>query len=72
MVDAVSMSLLKGSVIDFATELIGSSFKVVENPQVSALFAVSTMVPINIPHRRKEVDAAAALAGNSSYNAYTN
>lgn len=29
------MSLLKGSVIDFATELIGSSFRVVENPQVS-------------------------------------
>ncbi|EKM53595.1 uncharacterized protein PHACADRAFT_260027 [Phanerochaete carnosa HHB-10118-sp] len=33
IVDAVSMSLLKGSVIDFATELIGSSFKVAENPQ---------------------------------------
>lgn len=34
VVDAVSMGLLKGSVIDFATELIGSSFRVVENPQV--------------------------------------
>ncbi|KAI0343493.1 hypothetical protein BDW22DRAFT_1373425 [Trametopsis cervina] len=33
VVDAVSMGLLKGSVIDFATELIGSSFRVVENPQ---------------------------------------
>ncbi|KAI0365943.1 hypothetical protein BV20DRAFT_1046478 [Pilatotrama ljubarskyi] len=32
-VDAVSMSLLKGSTIDFATELIGSSFRVVDNPQ---------------------------------------
>ncbi|KAI0667078.1 hypothetical protein C8Q78DRAFT_416152 [Trametes maxima] len=32
-VDAVSMSLLKGSAIDFATELIGSSFRVVDNPQ---------------------------------------
>ncbi|KAM5545077.1 hypothetical protein V8D89_001188 [Ganoderma adspersum] len=32
-VDAVSMTLLKGSIIDFATELIGSSFRVVENPQ---------------------------------------
>lgn len=34
LVDAVSMSLLKGSTIDFATELIGSSFRVAENPQV--------------------------------------
>ncbi|KAH9949249.1 hypothetical protein B0H21DRAFT_688636 [Amylocystis lapponica] len=33
LVDAVSMSLLKGSTIDFATELIGSSFRIVENPQ---------------------------------------
>ncbi|KAI8978197.1 hypothetical protein BD414DRAFT_494890 [Trametes punicea] len=32
-VDAVSMSLLKGSTIDFATELIGSSFRVADNPQ---------------------------------------
>ncbi|KAI9069343.1 hypothetical protein FKP32DRAFT_1671446 [Trametes sanguinea] len=32
-VDAVSMSLLKGSTIDFARELIGSSFRVVDNPQ---------------------------------------
>ncbi|GJE97301.1 iron-sulfur cluster assembly accessory protein [Phanerochaete sordida] len=33
LIDAVSMSLMKGSVIDFATELIGSSFRVAENPQ---------------------------------------
>ncbi|KAI0079819.1 hypothetical protein K474DRAFT_1683021 [Panus rudis PR-1116 ss-1] len=33
IIDAVSMSLVKGSVIDFATELIGSSFRVAENPQ---------------------------------------
>ncbi|KAI0821137.1 hypothetical protein BC629DRAFT_1277540 [Irpex lacteus] len=33
VVDAVSLSLLKGSLIDFATELIGSSFRVAENPQ---------------------------------------
>ncbi|RDX53210.1 hypothetical protein OH76DRAFT_1399840 [Lentinus brumalis] len=32
-VDAVSMTLLKGSTIDFATELIGSSFRVQDNPQ---------------------------------------
>ncbi|RPD52855.1 hypothetical protein L226DRAFT_473722 [Lentinus tigrinus ALCF2SS1-7] len=34
-VDVVSMALLKGSTIDFATELIGSSFRVVDNPQAT-------------------------------------
>ncbi|KAJ7668480.1 hypothetical protein DFH06DRAFT_1181840 [Mycena polygramma] len=32
LVDAVSLSLLNGSTIDFTTELIGSSFRVLENP----------------------------------------
>ncbi|KAK0212725.1 hypothetical protein DFS33DRAFT_1248165 [Desarmillaria ectypa] len=32
LVDAVSLTLLNGSTIDFATELIGSSFRVTENP----------------------------------------
>ncbi|KAF8595792.1 hypothetical protein BDV93DRAFT_528415 [Ceratobasidium sp. AG-I] len=35
VVDPVSLSLLKGSTIDFATELIGSSFRVAENPQAT-------------------------------------
>jgi len=35
IVDAVSMSLLNGSSIDFATELIGSSFRVLNNPHAS-------------------------------------
>ncbi|KAF5351616.1 hypothetical protein D9756_007491 [Leucocoprinus leucothites] len=33
LVDAVSLSLLNGSTIDYATELIGSSFRVADNPQ---------------------------------------
>ncbi|KAF8160882.1 hypothetical protein B0H34DRAFT_653794 [Crassisporium funariophilum] len=33
LIDAVSLSLLNGSSIDFATELIGSSFRVAHNPQ---------------------------------------
>jgi len=33
LVDAVSLSLLNGSTIDFAIELIGSSFRVLDNPQ---------------------------------------
>jgi len=33
VVDAISMSLLKGSTIDFVTEMIGSNFQVTNNPQ---------------------------------------
>ncbi|KAJ8469566.1 hypothetical protein ONZ51_g8899 [Trametes cubensis] len=33
-VDAISLPLMNGATIDYATELIGSSFKVIENPQV--------------------------------------
>ncbi|EUC60464.1 iron-sulfur cluster assembly accessory protein [Rhizoctonia solani AG-3 Rhs1AP] len=35
VVDPVSLGLLKGSTIDFATELIGSSFRVQSNPQAT-------------------------------------
>ena len=33
LVDAVSFALLNGSTIDFAVELIGSTFRVAHNPQ---------------------------------------
>lgn len=32
-VDTVSLGLLKGSTIDHVTELIGSSFRIIDNPQ---------------------------------------
>ncbi|KAF7298114.1 Fe-S-biosyn domain-containing protein [Mycena chlorophos] len=32
LVDAVSLTLLNGSTVDFATELIGSSFRITDNP----------------------------------------
>lgn len=33
VIDLVSLNLLKGSTLHFATELIGSSFRVIDNPQ---------------------------------------
>ncbi|GAA95754.1 uncharacterized protein L969DRAFT_92878 [Mixia osmundae IAM 14324] len=33
IIDAMSLGLVKGSTVDFATELIGSSFRVSDNPQ---------------------------------------
>jgi len=33
VIDVMSMDLLKGSTVDFATELIGSSFRITNNPQ---------------------------------------
>ncbi|TFK46607.1 hypothetical protein OE88DRAFT_1667207 [Heliocybe sulcata] len=33
VIDAISLGLLKGSTIDYATELIGSSFRILDNPQ---------------------------------------
>ncbi|KAK9895628.1 DUF974-domain-containing protein [Cystobasidium minutum MCA 4210] len=33
LVDAVTLGLIKGSTLDYATELIGSSFRLVDNPQ---------------------------------------
>ncbi|KZO99404.1 hypothetical protein CALVIDRAFT_561264 [Calocera viscosa TUFC12733] len=33
LIDAISLNLLKGSTIDYATELIGSSFRIASNPQ---------------------------------------
>lgn len=35
LVDALTLSLIKGSTLDYATELIGSSFRLVDNPQAT-------------------------------------
>ncbi|EEB98886.1 hypothetical protein MPER_01527 [Moniliophthora perniciosa FA553] len=40
LVDAVSLSLLNGSTIDFATELIGSSFRIADYPPSTAVVGV--------------------------------
>lgn len=33
LVDALTLTLIRGSTLDYATELIGSSFRLVDNPQ---------------------------------------
>ena len=35
IVDSVTLALIKGSTIDYVTELIGSQFAIVENPQAN-------------------------------------
>lgn len=32
----MSLTLLRGATVDFATELIGSSFRIIDNPQQKA------------------------------------
>ena len=69
-VDAVSMTLLKGSSIDFATELIGSSFRVVENPQVSSAFLPGTLNirAQRLRFRQRETAVDVESVGSSSYS----
>lgn len=70
IVDAVSMSLLKGSVIDFATELIGSSFRIAENPQVSKTCVGVSSYAANFGISQRAMAVVVALAGSSRYDIY--
>ena len=36
LIDPISLALLNGATLDFATELIGSSFRVIDNPQADS------------------------------------
>ena len=36
MVDAISLELITGSKVDYSTELIGSQFKIIDNPAASS------------------------------------
>lgn len=62
VIDAVSMTLMKGCLIDFATELIGSTFRVVENPQVRMLSDYSFSVLT--ASRPRVAGVVVASAGN--------
>ena len=67
--DAVSVTLVKGSIMDPATELNGNSFRVAENPQVSSpsIPVVHTIIrAISLRFRQREVIADMGSVGNSS------
>jgi iron-sulfur cluster assembly accessory protein len=46
VMDQASLELLKGSTIDFATELIGSQFKIVGNPRATSSCGCGTSFDI--------------------------
>ena len=46
VMDSASLELLKGSTIDFTTELIGSQFKIVGNPRAKSSCGCGTSFDI--------------------------
>lgn len=46
VMDGPSLELLKGSTVDFTTELIGSQFKIVGNPRASSSCGCGTSFDI--------------------------
>ncbi len=46
VLDTPSLELLKGSTVDFTTELIGSSFKIVGNPRAKSSCGCGTSFDI--------------------------
>lgn len=48
ILDAPSLDLLKGSKVDFTQELIGSQFKIVENPLASSSCGCGTSFDIKL------------------------
>lgn len=48
VMDLPSLELLKGSTVDFTTELIGSQFKIVGNPRATSSCGCGTSFDIDI------------------------
>lgn len=46
VIDQASLELLKGSTVDFTTELIGSQFKIVGNPRATSSCGCGTSFDI--------------------------
>lgn len=48
VMDQPSLELLTGSTIDFTTELIGSQFKIVDNPRATSNCGCGTSFDVNV------------------------
>lgn len=48
VMDLPSLELLKGSTVDFTTELIGSQFKIVGNPRATSSCGCGTSFDIDV------------------------
>jgi len=48
VMDEPSLELLSGSTVDYTTELIGSQFKIVDNPRASSNCGCGTSFDVNV------------------------
>ena len=48
VMDSASLDLLKGSTVDFTTELIGSQFKIVGNPRAKSSCGCGTSFDVDL------------------------
>jgi iron-sulfur cluster assembly accessory protein len=48
VMDSASLELLEGSKVDFTTELIGSQFKIVDNPRATSSCGCGTSFDVNM------------------------
>lgn len=53
VIDPISLSLINGSKIDYVSELIGASFKVIDNPLAKSICGCETSFDINIPKKQE-------------------
>lgn len=48
VMDGPSLELLSGSTVDYTTELIGSQFKIVDNPRATSNCGCGTSFDVNV------------------------
>lgn len=52
VIDSISLNLINGSKIDYVSELIGASFKVIDNPLAKSICGCETSFDIQIPKKK--------------------